>query len=406
MSKLADPNAIIESVPSPFPPGGVETFGLPAKRFGIALRIKGLIQRGVEDAGGPVSDGDGGTTDGLAMETQGFVKQTPNLSEQLADESRANEFTYKAGQDALWNHDPGRGDRQKLTEHQGLTGLTGFLDRFSDEVASSADAEDQSLRGMASSIRENLTFIGQKEYDEAAKGVADYWKHYLLQDPKRMLAVIPRSQREGRGRKSDSYFLETVLDNFNEQERKQFAGRIVNDIRKLNSEPGDTKVILPDDWSISGEQMNARIIELSLQAPEAYEKYKDSMEANLIVADKHKLDEGIQYYEQSTDSDLKPARYLPTKAYFQAHQPKEAIAPFHITGVNSSVDYLFEEQIGTMVRRLNKIHKDRGEPADTEMPPLTNIIRAYRQRKPKNAIDDSGRVVNKFGGRAWRGRQG
>ncbi|MBC7546377.1 hypothetical protein H7171_01380, partial [Candidatus Saccharibacteria bacterium] len=47
-----------------------------------------------------------------------------------------------------------------------------------------------STANTAQSIRENLTFIGQPEYDEATKGIAAQWRQDLLDNPDAQLCVI------------------------------------------------------------------------------------------------------------------------------------------------------------------------------------------------------------------------
>lgn len=57
-----------------------------------------------------------------------------------------------------------------MTEHKGLVQLHSFL----HNVAS--DHPNANVAEQAQSMLDNLTFIGEKEYDEATAYIADVWR--------------------------------------------------------------------------------------------------------------------------------------------------------------------------------------------------------------------------------------
>lgn len=110
------------------------------------------------------------------LESERVVKVAPRLSEQLADkaEDRSNIITCIAGMNKSLGTDTSndryRRYRADLTESEVLRQLDTFLAGIID-----LGDLDISLAADAWYMRENLTFIGEKEYKEAAAGVAASW---------------------------------------------------------------------------------------------------------------------------------------------------------------------------------------------------------------------------------------
>ena len=307
------------------------------------------------------------------LELRKSVKVAPRLADHLADdkEDRSNIITYIAGADkslsTKTSEDYYRGDRAELTEYEMLHQLDEFLAKI--EALGGKYAVD------AQFMRENLTFIGEKEYKEAASGIAANWKALLEADAKLQICVIAgeiAKSKNSQGKmiydnqiKSDESLLDNILANFTEEDWEKYGGRILvdrDDIAQTQKE--HLRVVLLDDWTISGWQLRKVYISLIGQYPEI----KDQIEVQLIAANKQRIKYGL-----SVDW-LYAGEKIPVKAYFSAHYSAVAGEKAHITGSHSAVDFDFESTIMKMIREAERLGVK-----DIHMPPGTNIVRPYRK---------------------------
>lgn len=328
------------------------------------------------------------------LELRKSVKVAPRLADQLADdkEDRSNIITYIAGADkslsTKTSEDYYRGDRAELTEYEMLHQLDEFLAKI--EALGGKYAVD------AQFMRENLTFIGEKEYKEAAAGIAANWKALLEADAKLQICVIAgeiAKSKNSQGKmiydnqiKSDESLLDNILANFTEEDWEKYGGRILvdrDDIAQVQKE--HLRVVLLDDWTISGWQLRKVYISLIGQYPEI----KDQIEVQLIAANKQRIKYGL-----SVDW-LYAGEKIPVKAYFSAHYSAVAGEKAHITGSHSAVDFDFESTIMKMIREAERLGVK-----DIHMPPGTNIVRPYR----KDGVTRASLTNIERARQYWRGR--
>lgn len=309
------------------------------------------------------------------LESEGVVKVAPRLDEQLAGkaEDRSNIITCIAGMNkslgADTSNDRYRRYRADLTESEVLrqldTFLAGIIDLGDLNISLAADAWY---------MRENLTFIGEKEYKEAAAGIAASWLATLeADDDLHIYAVAGEIAKLKKATynnqiKSDEYLLDNILANFTEEDWEKYGDRIIVDRDDIAKMPkGNLRVVLLDDWTISGLQICRVYNSLSGQYPEL----KDSIEVQLIVASEERIKHGLAIdWMYSSES-------IPVKAYFLAHDSIEAEHGAHVTGYHSAVDFDFEVTIKNMVGASRKLLGADGK--DIHMPPGTNIVRPYRK---------------------------
>lgn len=309
------------------------------------------------------------------LESEGVVKVAPRLDEQLAGkaEDRSNVITCIAGMNKSLGTDTSndryRRYRADLTESEVLrqldTFLAGIIDLGDLNISLAADAWY---------MRENLTFIGEKEYREAAAGIAASWVASLeADDDLQIYAVAGEIAKLKKATyknqiKSDEYLLDNILANFTEGDWEKYGDRIIVDRDDIAKMPkGNLRVVLLDDWTISGWQLGKVYNSLSGQYPEL----KDSIEVQLIVANEERIKHGL------AASWLRNSESIPVKAYFLAHDSIEAEHGAHITGYHSAVDFDFEVTIKNMVGASRKLLGADGK--DIHMPPGTNIVRPYRK---------------------------
>lgn len=294
------------------------------------------------------------------MENRGFAKDAPRIKEQVKDTSRKNKITYiqamysKRGKDArpieLTN---------EVEEHDALGQLIDFLQKVESKT------EDEYYRGVARSMTENLTFIGEKEYKEAVLGIASMWKQYLNVDPNRQLCVITEISKQAGQVKSDKFLLDSILAHFDDNELEFYKGRLLIDPSDLTADPEDARLVMLDDWIISGMQM--RDAYDGIRNNVHIKPYLDSLEINLIVTSDPRIENGLNVGRSWTDEDIR----VPVKGYFKAHtaSTSEKDHEAHVTGFHSSVDFDFEL---TFIEPM-------AEELVAQLPPPANIARPYRQ---------------------------
>lgn len=267
------------------------------------------------------------------MEKRGFVRVAPRFLDQAEDSTRTNEFKY---------HHSSKGT---MTEYAGLQQLSEFLLQHS---------QDTHLAKM----REKLTFIGEKEYAEAAAGLAAYWKHHLESSDSAQLCLLSYIS-ESRQVKSDRYMLERILEHFSDEELTRYRGKIVFDPSLLTAEPANVKIALIDDWMLSGSQMHAAIytVQARLLATSNLQ-YLSSLEVNLIVVAQKRL------YTQAL---LAGNSRVPIRGYYLAHDADGHVTcagnSAYISGTHSTTDFDFG----------NKLRQYPYSPA------LAYVVRPYRR---------------------------
>lgn len=328
------------------------------------------------------------------MEVDHAVKQAPRFSEQLKDTTRTNKVTYLA--DSFGSHTTGtshsrhNSQRRELSEHEMLVETEKF---FKDAIALGEHTGNDSMKRFSQSILDNLTFIGEKEYKEAAKGIATYWKALLERNSDQQILVLAGEiakkygtgfhDESGKvGIKSDDYLLDNILSNFTDEEVEKYKGRLVMSVDEIKGVSAkDLKVVFLDDWTISGSQLNTVVENFKNNYPH----YASCPEIQLIVSNDTRATRGLAAKSYSSPATSKLS--TPVRSYYRAHYSEVAENSAHITGSHSSVDFDFENNIEGMLYAINDYHYKQyvpdfddpnSQPYATPMPPMTNIVRPYR----------------------------
>ena len=181
--------------------------------------------------------------------------------------------------------------------------------------------------------------------------------------------------------KSDQYLLDNILANFDDAELEKYTGRLITTKEEVSvSKPEDLKMVMLDDWTISGSQLRDARASFLREHP----GFESSIEVQLIAANKNRVTRGLAYssYLNSDDSTA-PS---PIRAYFVAHHSEYAtMSSAHITGSHSSVDFDAENEWANICLQAN-IHSDRiheGQKVLQTMPSAANIVRPYRMEGVK-----------------------
>jgi hypothetical protein len=315
------------------------------------------------------------------LETYGVAKIAPRFSEVVNDETRTKTFAFTRKR---FNGKP-PGEEEKLTEIDGLKELQAFL-----QAAASFEGDNRNLLtqreaddlDQAQSILDNLTFIGDKEYKEGVQALGAYWKQHLNTNPNATLCIISDVAKLERyigknARKSDEHLRDSILETFSDGELEQYTGRIVSKISDIdpNTPPENVKIILLDDWTVSGRQI--RNVYEMIRRQHGVEKYLKRLEINLLVASEGRINDGLSM--DSTD-DVAPC--IPVKAYWRSHFAAKSTKDHksHVTGLHSSVNYDYQNPLEVIFKRFMRPNPE------TPVPALTSVIRSYCSEEAKFVI--------------------
>lgn len=311
-----------------------------------------------------------------ALEYDHVVKEIPAFSEVASDETRQN--TLKAVVDSRRELSTGElgsnpnGTVRTMTEYEALQEYLEFVANNMRQISD--------INYVTKSLEQDISYIGEKEYNEAAKGIALYWKAFLDKGADFQVFVSTTVTTRGGYTKSDTYLLDRILSNFTDKELQKYAGQLVlHDSDITQKSPEKVKVVLLDDWTISGAQLRSGYTDFCSAHPELTK----SVEIQLMIATKDRLAMGLEDMQTSQESQYglysMTAHYVPTvvRAYYVARQADEVGRSAHearITGSHSSVDFGFASDIGQY------------KSPDSNMPALASIVRPYRAKdyKPQN----------------------
>jgi hypothetical protein len=298
------------------------------------------------------------------------VKVAPRFGEQM-EARRTNEITY-IGSD---------GTSHVITERQAIDDTKKYLQvaiAAEDELWHDPSPDEMYMKDQVRSISENLTFIGEKEYEEAAAGMALYWKSLLDTNSQLQILALAGLDKEDEKIKSDDYLLDNILARFTDEEVEEYQGRLITDPSDITvADPRNLRAILVDDWTISATQLN----EAAAQFRREHPMYASSVEVQLVTASKDQIVHGLSSKIEDLLSNRPAVVPIPVRAYFVAHDaPVSWDSQVHITGSHSSVDFDFQDILEKVARRAGLTETlAEGEGAVLEtMPPLTRIIRPYR----------------------------
>lgn len=306
------------------------------------------------------------------LSREGSVKKAPFIENQAIDKDRNNLLKYIVSDRRVYGAStPEEDSCEKIivkTEQDSLKKLCGFL-----KTVSSSESE---VGKQASKMLESISFIGNKEFNEASAAMAVYWMSELDNNEELKIAVVSGAVAESGGYvnyddsaqiKSDEFFLENILSFFSDDDILKYRDRLmIGYDNSVDVDPSNLKVIFLDDWVISGSQLSHAIVDFI----DTYPDLNNSIEVHLAIADEQRIKEGLSGIDSSGNQII-----TPVKAYYTAHDsPYGRRCRSHITGFHSSTDYDFEDHIALFLHFLEQEYNYK----DLTMPPLTNIVRPYR----------------------------
>ena len=289
-----------------------------------------------------------------------IARDTTRTNEVMGVETAHRKTSYDLGASVYEE------DRVIRTEHEALQQLLRYLDGYKEKML------DETL---LSTFVDELSYVGEKEYAEAVKGIATYWKWFLDQDDNNQLYVDTVVSNSDGSTKSDTYMFDRILEHFSDDDMEKYWGRLLTKgVDIIQDDPSKVKVVLLDDWTISGAQLRTGYTAFARRHPGLV----SSIEVQLIAASAERVAMGIEKASYRATSAQSKDISVPivTRAYYVAHKADTATGTSgaRITGSHSSVDFGFVNDLSAV-----KLDND-------DYPLLANIVRNYRQAgyEPKN----------------------
>lgn len=191
---------------------------------------------------------------------------------------------------------------------------------------------------------DSMTYLSKEMYTEAVKGLAAHHSEWLSQNPQnRLLFVIPDSRKQ----KSQNMVTSDTARQIDQSvsERVTVASNSDLTATMLDS---DTKVILCDDWAVSGNHiandLGSLFQRLDAQGIGAHEL---TVEVNLLVARSDQVKEGIGAVDRLKEYFPEYMMKEPTMvSYFEAPVTYGSTTP---TGSHSAADYGFATTLDSML---------------------------------------------------------
>jgi|GEM_PF-2989395 len=323
---------------------GVDEFGLPTH-----LTDTTTMHDGAEYWSGSLSERKGES-----------VKDAPRFLEMVDDITRTNPIEYVAKSAiAVGTQTQGR-ETAVASEHDTLVAIRDFLNRAANYTNTQGE---HSLAPLAASMTENLTFVGEREYNEAVAGIAERLRQRLQSAEAKQICISTTiAEADDSVVKSSDYLLDNIIKHFSDEELAAWKDRLVSDPAELTADPKDVSIILLDDWTISGAQLKHSAQNLI----DKYPDYRNKIEVQLVAASGDRIRDGLRL-----DDEYSSVGPIPVNAYYAAHAADKDMASHsgaHITGAHCAVDYDFNDQMSSMAITMGEF-----------LPPGTNIVRPYRK---------------------------
>lgn len=251
--------------------------------------------------------------------------------------------------------------RLTFTEREGLQDLDTFLHTALEVGRESAD---EKLSAMAQQFKDRVRFLGHKEFETACDGIAKAWLEYVAQSPRHVINLYSEPDE----RKSHSAVYARIVERFKELSE---GSRLTERLREDSDtwQEGDySKLIVVDDWLISGITMNNQIAKAAAVAKHAgKEGLVQQLEAQVLL-----MGHGQAEAKHVIGWAGGKMPYV-LRGYFETTDP---ILQYEVSvsGAHSSVDYGFETVLATMRSKMNKHGRK------VPLPLLTHVGRAYRDQ--------------------------
>lgn len=254
-----------------------------------------------------------------------------------------------------------------ISEKQLIDDLLDFCSQVKQVKADNLDERERALVASVDGFVDSIHFLTHEAYEEAAAGLAERHSQWLREKPERTLKIVVHDNKKNSSQQQVAADIHAkMLEADPSLIERVDVGRISED--DCNA---DRKVILADDWSVSGNLMAQDVA--NVYRATANMEGEPAIEVNLMLAREDQVGEGIRAIDRLEES-------------YPGHQQPEIIAYFSTpavasvygheaipSGSHSSVDYGFAETLGSMYRILER----HGRPLSLRLPYAAVIVPTY-----------------------------
>lgn len=424
------------------------------KRIG-SRRLRSLLGRIGIGLNRPLSEGSAANMDDSETASniaeRHFAAEAPSLFEVATDEiTRDSTFRYAENERYLYSGNPVAQDLKigESVEGDAVAGLMDWLTEAASAIdgltiddveaakvteqmlieTASPDSKSRLLQGISGMDRPEgsaleikrwlkrkvealaqTSYLGEHEVKEAAHGLAVYWKAFLDEDPENQIAI------PGIDEKSSGFVLEKILENYSEVELVRLRGRIINKIKDKTAPDKKLKVVMLDDWLMSGDQVYVRMMhensgffdtsrqpltdlteddfdalgdesEPVVQKTPSNTTFLYDVEINALMSDERRLTDGYTYGSALVG--------VPVHAYYRAPEAFDATDgrdldryTSRISGLHSSVDHNFGQTMTNVALLTERLHQASASDYKLpKLPALANVIRGYKDYKHPHTV--------------------
>jgi len=296
-------------------------------------------------------------------ENVSYVKKGPRFVDILVDSASLADRTNMIKTETF--------REKRVSEKKSLYNLGEFLNEVEATALKRGDGKEVER---ASLFRENLVYIGEKELEEAVRGIASH----LLEEARRGVGVVvyyghARSERYVALRVMEE--LDELVEDLDEEVEVGIHGWGQKDNKEirgyLREKKDDLLMAVVDDYAISGVRTRGwvnRAIDLLFRAGYEKEEALGAIEANLVAIPVKKDSRLGEIDINGQDLTYKVRGYFGVEEY-RNKKGNWAIFPgVSISGSHSSVDYGFEEPIRLWRQYLGISKEDFILPTQIERP--------------------------------------
>lgn len=254
-----------------------------------------------------------------------------------------------------------------VSEKKLIDDLMYFCNQVKQVKSDSLDEQDRALVDGVDGFVDSIHFLTHEAYNEAATALAERHGKWLREKPERTLKFAVHDNKKNSSQQQVAADIHAKML----QADSTLEGRI--DIGRIREHDCslDSKIVLADDWSVSGNLI-AQDLANVYRATAGIEG-EPTVEVNLMLAREDQVAEGIRAIDRLEESY--PGHHRPEIiAYFST--PAVASVYGHEavpSGSHSSVDYGFSETLASMYRILER----HGGSTDLRLPYAAAIVPSY-----------------------------
>lgn len=263
------------------------------------------------------------------------------------------------------------GTPYEATEDEVIQNYFSFLAEVVEVASHDETATGRDMHELALQFSAETTYLSVEHTRTAVRGLASAQIDFLDTDQNHMLAFyIPRNATA----KSQGLITHNVVS-YIEADRPDLAPRVCivgqddeHDVAAIPVLSGKTKVVLVDDWIVTGNQMGYSLSHVGQLLNRCNRPdLANSVEINLLIARGDQMHDGFACLD-SSEAALGIKQPTPIRAFYTSLPVSSPFAGPNPTGAHSTVDYGFSQRIAEMHRYL----ADRS-PEDVPYPQLASI---------------------------------